>query len=443
MKKLFLCAVLLVLFVTGCDSSDHQLKSRVPADAGVVCYMDIDALVKTKVIQDNRQELLDALKENNLTEDVFQCRAVAFVSVEEQWGGIVIQSKNGQAKQLFEASLNDKKKENPEFREQVAGKERILKDDDNICILYDDNNLLIGVKKNDPALFRSGKINPLFEHVNFKSMVSGAVKVDLSKQRLPAQAQQVFLMAPCLQKITRLTFDIPCTVKDPDTEIALVFQDDQSATEMLGLLNMGMGFIAQQEPDLAKQISRKCEKNAVRITIAPAVWDKCAELGRNSRKKSREIISTTNLKQIALGCKMYACDANEKYPDSLSGLMQGDYNLSAETFKAPFDRVSKVSRNKKITPANTTYAYVGKGLTEKSADKLPLAFEKPWLVPSRNGKVKLINVAFCDGSVIQKAMPNAKTCVDVVKLLTAEIPDSPDKQAVLRNAAAEDAARGK
>ena len=250
-------------------------------------------------------------------------------------------------------------------------------------------------------------------------------------------------MAPCIQKITELTVNIPCAVKDPDTEISLIFKDEQAASETLGLLNMGLGFIAQSEPDLVKLIKSKCEKNAIRMTIAPAVWDKCAEMGRDAQAKTKQINSITNLKRIALGCKMYALDNQEKYPDNFSVFVGDSYGFSAKDFIIPSDKVSKTSQNEIITPANTSYAYIGKGLTEKSADSLPLAFEKPWLVPNQNAKELKINVAFCDGSVKTQAMPNVKTCVDVVKQLTAKMPDSPDKQTVLRNAAAEDAARSK
>ena len=442
MKKLFLCAVLLVLFITGCDSSDRQLQSKVPADANIVCYVDVNALIQTKLFQDNKQDLLDFLKENKLTEDVFQCRSVVFIFTAEQWGGVVIQSKNGQAKQLFEVYMKDKKKEDPKIKEQVVGKERIIKDDDSVCILYDDNLVLMSTEKNDPALFRSGKINPLFANINFRNMVSGAVKVEFP-EKLPDQAQQALKMAPCIQKITELTVNIPCAVKDPDTEISLIFKDEQAASETLGLLNMGLGFIAQSEPDLVKLIKSKCEKNAIRMTIAPAVWDKCAEMGRDAQAKTKQINSITNLKRIALGCKMYALDNQEKYPDNFSVFVGDSYGFSAKDFIIPSDKVSKTSQNENITPANTSYAYIGKGLTEKSADSLPLAFEKPWLVPNQNAKELKINVAFCDGSVKTQAMQNVKTCVDVVKQLTAEMPDSPDKQTVLRNAAAEDAARSK
>ena len=107
--------------------------------------------------------------------------------------------------------------------------------------------------------------------------------------------------------------------------------------------------------------------------------------------------SMSNLKQIGLAAIMYAGDHDEKFPPELTSLVKEDYNNDPKTFLAPLDSKRKPFRNKEIRPENTSYVYIGKGLTENDDPNLPLAFEKADIV-ARNGN-GICPVLYRDGSV--------------------------------------------
>ena len=112
-------------------------------------------------------------------------------------------------------------------------------------------------------------------------------------------------------------------------------------------------------------------------------------------------------------------------------------------FVAAFDKKSKPASGNEIKPANTSFAYVGNlGRINalRNAAAVPLAFEKPWLLPASQRSVAVL---FADGHVerIQLQNKSAKNCRSVIQLLKNKIGNKNIVAKLTRNAAREDAAR--
>ena len=217
------------------------------------------------------------------------------------------------------------------------------------------------------------------------------------------------------------------------------FKNEQSAREVLSAINMNLAALAKTSPKLDKMIGRKAEKNSLLVSFPFTELENGLRAALMSAQlKARRISSACNLKVIALACKMYAGDFNEKYPDDLSTLAKGDYSLEAKDFISPLDLVRKPTQDKVIRPQNTSYAYVAKGLTENDNPNLPVAFEKPDLI----GEDGYCAVSYVDGSV-RPATVKGRTCKAIAEELTAKYAQSDAKAValILKNAEAEDQAK--
>ena len=145
------------------------------------------------------------------------------------------------------------------------------------------------------------------------------------------------------------------------------------------------------------------------------------------------------LKQIGVAVVMYYVDSNnEQLPPDFSSLV--DY-CGNKIFITTSDHTSKQASGKKILPANTSFAYVG-NLGRFSALRnpavIPIAFEKPTLLPTGQTKIAVL---FADGHVDRVNLPTGPvTCLTIVKMLTADLKDKNLKSKLEKNAAAEDAA---
>ena len=137
-------------------------------------------------------------------------------------------------------------------------------------------------------------------------------------------------------------------------------------------------------------------------------------------KAAKKFITIAELKQIGLGCYMYALDYDDRFPDDLNGAIQelGNVNFS-------------------INP----YVYVGKGLSldsMKAPSELPIAFVKPaWI-----GKDGVCCIVYGDGHA-ESVPVKGRTCLDIVQELTEQVRDKQNVAVVRRNARAEDQAIAK
>lgn len=179
MKKmlLFLPAVVLALFISGCGDPDAELKSKVPDSANILCLVDGNYVVQTRFYKENRETILkDLKKDDGLTEEFFNSRVLFFGSVKEDCGGLVFQSKNGQAAKLFDQVLA-KCKASEKFKdvkEIPDGKERritALFDGKPVMIVLSNENLILAVvNKTDLAFYKSSKGNPLFREIRWEKI---------------------------------------------------------------------------------------------------------------------------------------------------------------------------------------------------------------------------------------------------------------------------------
>ena len=156
-----------------------------------------------------------------------------------------------------------------------------------------------------------------------------------------------------------------------------------------------------------------------------------------SISKAEMLSSLNNLKQIEDAIYSYAKDFSDAFPENLNALMENNFLKDPKILIAPFDKVSTPAEGK-ITPANTTYAYVGAGFT--TGYPVFIAFEKPWLLPEGSNK---INILYKDGGVQEKTIEGVSkmTCRQVVEVLTKNYQNKELAEKLLKNADAEDQAR--
>ena len=148
--------------------------------------------------------------------------------------------------------------------------------------------------------------------------------------------------------------------------------------------------------------------------------------------------SLNNLRQIFTGINMYIAANDDMLPVDFSAL--ASYVGGGRIFVAAFDKKSKAASGNEIKPANTSFAYVGNlgrinALNNPAA--VPLAFEKPWLLPASQNRLAVL---YADGRVESIHLPpkTPKTCRAVVNFLNKKITDKNLKNKLVKNAAAED-----
>ena len=110
-----------------------------------------------------------------------------------------------------------------------------------------------------------------------------------------------------------------------------------------------------------------------------------------AREKARRINDAGNLKQIGLACIIYAGDdvANGYFPENFMVLQQKEYLGAGKVWDCPGSDVQSLS------PAETDYVYLGKGLkdTDRNAARTIVAHSPP------NAFNNWINYLFVDGHV--------------------------------------------
>ena len=282
MKKLLfaLPAILLAVFISGCSKNpDDELAEKIPATATSLCFIDGNALVQTKLYKDHQKEILKELQEASLPEDIFQCRILLFVSPKDEWGGALLQSKQGQVKKIFDFLLSKAKEDKDMQLKETKEKDEIrvtttIEDKPVIAILYHENLMLVSVGKTDPALFKAESVNPLFKQITLKNMLlSAAEKVEFPQQgEFKEVVDTALQLVPALKKLQFATINVPFEPGKPiNLDFRGVCQDETGANELLAAVNMGLGLLTQtQDPDalkLVNMINRKAEKNVVVISI--------------------------------------------------------------------------------------------------------------------------------------------------------------------------------
>ena len=283
MKKMLftLPLVLLAVFFSGCGKTpDEELQSKIPDSANSLCLVDGNLVAQTKLYNEHKKDILKELKDEKLPEDIFQCRVLLFGSTREEWGGVLVQSANGQVGVIFDRLMNECRKEKDQFKdlkEITVGSERRVSASVSgkkvIAVLYHKDLLLIAVNKTEPDFFKkSDKPNPLFADIQWKDhILSSAVKVEIPQQgKSKDSADVAFQMVPALQKLTAVSVNIPFSVDNPILDFRMIFKDEQSAGEGLAALNMGLAFLGQASKDIVPLINllkRKTDKNVASISF--------------------------------------------------------------------------------------------------------------------------------------------------------------------------------
>ena len=304
MKKILfaLPLMLLAVFFSGCGPTpDEELQSKIPDSTNSLCLVDGNLASRTKLYNDNKKDILKGLKDEKLPEDIFQCRILAFGSTKEEWGGVLIQSANGQVGIIFDRIMSECRKEKANFKGlkeiTVNGERRVscvIEGKTVIAILYHKNLLLIAANKTDPSFFKkSDKPNPLFSDIQWKDhILSSAVKVEIPQQgKNKESADMAFQMVPALQKLTAVSVNIPFSADDPILDFRMIFKDEQSAGEGLAALNMGLGFLAQASKDVTPLINllkRKTDKNIASISFNINAMTEAAKTAQKNIEQAKK-----------------------------------------------------------------------------------------------------------------------------------------------------------
>ena len=304
MKKLLLVlpALLLALVFSGCGKTpDEELKSKIPESVNALCLIDGNNIIRTKLYNDNKKDILKSLKEDSLTEDIFQCRVLIFGSTREAWGGALIQSSGKQVQTIFNRMMAESTKEKDKLKnlkETTADGKRIVTatiDGKQImAVLYHENLMLIAMNKTDPAFFDAKTDNPLFKDIELKNMlVSSAIKVEFPQQGPGKKsADQAMQMVPALQKLTAVSINIPFSETDPVMDFRMFFKDEQAAGEMLGTVNMGLGFAVQageEFADFVNKLKRNTDKDVLKISFRLKDAEEFAKKVQESQKKKEQL----------------------------------------------------------------------------------------------------------------------------------------------------------
>ena len=303
MKKslLFLPAVLLALFISGCGDADKELKSKVPESANVLCLIDGNNAIRTKLYNDHKKDILKELKDASLPEDIFQCRVLIFGSTKEAWGGVLIQSREKQVRTVFDRMVSEsakKKDQFKNFKETTVNGKRIatatVEGKKMAAVQYHENLMLIAVEKTDPDFFEAKNPNPLFKDIILKDMiVSSAVKVEIPQQgQGKKSADQVMQMIPALQKLTAISVNIPFSETDPVMDFRMFFKDDKAAGEMLATVNMGLGFAMQAGEEFAEftqKLKRNTDKNILTISFRLKDAEEFGKKVQEAQKKKAQL----------------------------------------------------------------------------------------------------------------------------------------------------------
>ena len=316
MKKLLFAIPLMLLtfFFSGCGKNpDRELQSKIPDSVNSLCLIDGNLAVQTKLYNDHKKDILKELENEKLPEDIFQCRVLLFGSTREEWGGVLLQSANGQVGIIFDRIMKECKKEKghlKDLKEITVGNERRVSASVDgkkiIAVLYHKDLLLAAVNKTDPDFFKkTDKPNPLFNDIQWKKhILSSAVKVEIPKQgKSKESTDMAFQMVPALQKLTAVSVNIPFSVDNPILDFRMTFTDEQAAGEGLAALNMGLGFIAQASKDVTPLINllkRKTDKNIASISFGINEMAEAAKTAQKNIEKTKAQQRTEALKRRQL-----------------------------------------------------------------------------------------------------------------------------------------------
>lgn len=428
------------LFLSGCGDPDADFKSKVPTEAEAVVYLDGAAVIRNKTVEKELQkdkELEQKLAVFSLKKEDLASRFLLFGSFTGRWGGVVVKTSDGAAARLFNAILKGMKDKKEKFTESVSGKQRRVSLDRMILVLYHDNLLLLSMEKTQFEAYEKPGKNPLLADLRFKDMLSGALTVKLPQDRNMEMAIQ---MVPSIKKLDIVSFHAPASPDQFQLDIRLLFSDDKAPIEALAALNMSLGMVGRENPGILKNIDRKTEGKALLIGLNSAFFTEAAELSRKAAERAQESAGMNNLKQVGLGCMMYAYENSNDYPASLGVLVEKKYFPDYKVFIAPYDKTSVLSDGKSFTEKNASFAYLGKGINSaklKMPSVTPIAFEKPWLKAS--GKIAVL---YADGHVGMIPAKGAKTCAGFIAGQLDKVP-SPEKEILLKNAAEVDALEGR
>jgi prepilin-type processing-associated H-X9-DG protein len=133
-----------------------------------------------------------------------------------------------------------------------------------------------------------------------------------------------------------------------------------------------------------------------------------------AREQASRVTSMNNLRQIGLGCIMYANNHNGRFPPDLETLVQQE-DLTAAVFsnpRAPHGPPPPPADRKEMArwvKDNSDYTYVGAGKKIDAGADTIIAYEKP------DQATDGINIVFADGHVEWVEMPRARTMIQNAK----------------------------
>lgn len=122
-----------------------------------------------------------------------------------------------------------------------------------------------------------------------------------------------------------------------------------------------------------------------------------------AREQARRTMDSNNLKQLSLGCMMYATEYRGELPQDLAQLAELDYLPASRVFVCPNGNTPPPASAADIRNGQCDYVYLGAGLNDQAANPATtvIAYTKPEMF---HGKWQ--NLAFLDGHTESVAAPD-------------------------------------
>ncbi|MBQ9770983.1 MAG: hypothetical protein IJW23_04075 [Lentisphaeria bacterium] len=402
----------------------EKFVSKLPKDIEAVGYIDGKELVSSK----SSAELLKMLFGEDFDINMLNNKYYLAGSTKGMFLAIYVQSENGNAEKVFKY-LNKNVFKKGDGNTITA---------DGISIRLIDNNSLFAVAGND-IKGDFGENSPLFAKLNKDQVISLFFKPSDLKA-LPGVSGVIKEMKlPELYQLESISLDIADVAGS--MKIVATFKDAESARKVKTFAeNIINAEIRKDDPEFADGLNLSVSGNKIILTSKHSIIDILNNALKSARLYAQAANSIGNMKQIGMAIKSYSINDN-KNPNTLNDLIKSGVLTDTTVFIAPFDTISKRAKTgEQLTPRNTSYAYLGKGINTYDATA-PVMIVKPWLLP----KGVAMEVLYGDGSVrsfFDIKGPCSMSCRDVVEMICKKNYISSDVRAILlRNAEAEDRSR--
>ena len=321
--------------------------------------------------------------------EILRNKCYIFASVEGKFCGLLVESKSGDAKKIFQRHFIQLKKEIKDLEEKkeqeqtylISGKEKLL------FFLINKNLLLLSVGEIDISKFKNNKRSPMLSNIDTGNIISAYFNRNILNDPM---ADRYLKYCPELKKIEY--GKISYAFLSPSIDADLKFQDSESAVEFFNQLNTLLKLTDIKFPGFSSSFSRVLQINTNTLHFSfymdfIVTVEKVVKYIRDVKTASESI---SKLKAIGYLLLVYD-NEHDKFPDELDILLQSGKIAPEELLLFSDYKAVPGKKGKKLSSRNSSFAYLGKGFSSDTADsKIPLMFEKPWILPKKANSIRVL-----------------------------------------------------